>query len=133
MNLKEINMIFPTEEKCIDYLENIIWNGNPICPQCKSIRNTYVSKEKRYRCNKCNSSYNIKTGTLFNKTKIDLRKWLVLISLSENNQTSIRQLAKEIKVTKDTAWLMTDKIKHAFINQKELIQKIASKVHELKR
>lgn len=131
MNLEEINKIFPTVEDCMSYLEGVAFKGGLICPQCKSSYSTYVNKEKRYRCNRCNATYNVKTGTPFYKTKIDLRKWLVAISLNESKGISTRELAKEIKVAKDTAWLILDKLEHAAVNYKDLMQNIISKVHEL--
>lgn len=125
MNLKQINKVFTTEKKCIEYLEKIIWNNKPICPYCKSYSHTVIKNSNRYHCNGCNNTYSVTVGTVLHKTKVDIRKWFVIIDgILKNDLDSIRDVAKKINVTKDTAWLMIQKSKNAMFNQKDLIEKI---------
>ena len=58
---------------------------------------------------------------MFHKTKVDLQKWFFAIN---QNHLSVRKLAAEINVTKDTASFMLIRIRKAIRENSELIQKL---------
>lgn len=126
MSNLEIFNRFPTRRDCITHLEKVMWNGKPKCPYCKSLTNTKEKNINRYHCNKCNTGFSVTVGTIFHKTKLDLRKWVIAISLVLNSKKGItsRQLAKDIEVTKDTAWLVLAKIRDAMKKSRGLLEKI---------
>jgi len=105
MDIVEIYRRFPTEQDCISYLEKVRWKGKPTCPYCESTNQTPMSKEKRYHCNSCNTSFSVTVRTIFHKTKLPLQKWFLAICLILNAKKGIsaRQLARDLKVNKDTA------------------------------
>lgn len=112
-----------THEDCIAYLEKIRWSGKPICPYCESTNSTYMKKELRYHCNFCFTSYSVTVGTLFHRTHIDLSKWFLAIAvvLNSSQDTSVRQLAKKVGVSKNTAASMLLRINKAVREEQELI------------
>lgn len=116
MNIIQVYKQFPTQADCIKHLENVRWNGTPVCPYCKSTRQTPIKNSFRYKCNNCNTSYSVLVDTIFHKTKLDLQKWFVAISLVLNAKKgySARQLGRDIEVTKDTAWFLFMRIRKAF-------------------
>lgn len=113
MNIVQIYKTFPTQQDCINHLEKVRWNNEPVCPYCKSKKQTPMNKENRYHCNTCNTSYSVMVGTIFENTKLDFQKWFLAISLVLNAKKGIsaRQLARDIDVTKDTAWYMMMRIR----------------------
>lgn len=126
MNIVQLYKQFPTQQDCIKHLENVRWNGTPVCPYCNSTKQTPVVKENRYHCNSCNTSYSVTVGTIFHKTKLDLQKWFLAVSLVLNAKKgySARQLGRDIDVTKDTAWRMFMQIRKALVEQHELMEGI---------
>jgi len=126
MNIIQIYKKFPTQIDCIKHLELVRWNNVPTCPYCKSKKQTPLLKEQRYHCNTCNTSYSVLVGTIFHKTKADLQKWFLAISLVLNAKKGIssRQLARDIEVTKDTAWFMIMRIRKAFVEYGDLLEGI---------
>lgn len=126
MNIIQICKAFPTQSDCIKHLERVRWNGTPVCPYCKSDRQSPMPKESRYKCNNCFLSYSVTVGTIFHKTKCDLQKWFLAIALTLNAKKgmSARQLARDIEVTKDTAWYMMMRIRKAFVEYGELLEGI---------
>lgn len=126
MNLIQLYKKFPTQNDCIIHLESVRWQNLPTCPYCKSVKQTPIKNQRRYHCNTCNTSYSVIVGSIFENTKLDLQKWFLSISFiaSTKNKISARQLAKEINVTKDTACLIIQKIKKAFIIDKELLDRL---------
>jgi transposase-like protein len=57
---------------------------------------------------------------------MDLQKWFLAISLVLNAKKgySARQLARDIEVTKDTAWFVFMRIRKAFVDHSELMEGI---------
>ncbi|WAC06928.1 MAG: IS1595 family transposase [Thermodesulfobacteriota bacterium] len=125
MNIVEIYKLFPTHNHCIDHLEKIRWENKPTCPYCQSQSITPRPKEKRYQCNSCNTSFRVTVGTIFHQTHLPLQKWFLAICLVLNAKkgVSARQLSRDLKVNKDTAWRMGMKIRQAMSEreQKELL------------
>lgn len=124
MNLVEIFEKFPTEKNCIEHLEKIKWKDKPICPYCGNSKSTKVKEELRHHCNKCNTSFSVTVGTIFHQTHLPLQKWFLAITLILNAKKGIssRQLARDLKVNKDTAWSMQMRIRRALVDTPELMQ-----------
>ncbi len=115
-------------EDCFALLEQIRWNGKPQCPYCGSDKARELKNERRYQCNECFTSYSAMVGTLFHKTHVDLHKWFVAISLmlSSPKGISVRKLAKEIDVNKNTACYMIGRIQRAIVEESELLKNIVA-------
>jgi transposase-like protein len=126
MSLDQLYLIFPDRQACIGHLEKMRWKSIPTCPYCRSIKQSPMKDSKRYHCNTCNTSYSVMIGSIFENTKLDFQKWVYTISLVINSKKRIssRQLAKEIGVTKDTAWYMIERIKKGKIEYREILDGI---------
>lgn len=123
MNIIQIYKLYPTENDCIKHLETVRWNGKPACPYCKSHKSNALKAENRHHCNNCNTSYSVTVGTIFHHTHLPLQKWFLALSLILNAKKGIssRQLARDIEVTKNTAWSMQMRIREAMIDQGTLL------------
>lgn len=113
MNIIQIFKQFPTQESCIDYLEDLRWSNKVICPYCGSDRAYSIKSELRHHCNACRKSFSVTVGTIFHDTRLPLQKWFLAISLILNAKKGIsaRQLARDIEVNKDTAWSIAMRIR----------------------
>lgn len=111
MNLIHIYTEFPTQESCARHLESMRWPEGPVCPYCQSGRHSKL--RERYHCNACNKSYSVTVGTMFHNTRVPLQKWFLALTLVTNAKkgTSARQLARDLGVTKNTAWGMQMRIR----------------------
>lgn len=129
MNIVKIYKKFPTQESCIRHLEQVRWNGKPTCPYCKSPKQSPMKNTIRYHCNSCNTSYSVTVGTIFHKSHVDLQKWFLAIFTIINSlkSISVRQLAKNIKVNKNTAWYISMRIRRAILSNDNLLQGITEK------
>ena len=126
MNIIQIYKQFPDHDSCVKHLEKVRWDNIAKCPYCNSINATPVPKELRYHCNNCNTSFSVTVGTIFHKTKLDLQQWFVAISIILNAKKGIssRQLARDIDVTKDTAWYVHMRIRRALVEYGDLLKGI---------
>jgi len=115
MDIIEIFELFPDQKACLGFLEKIRWQGKPKCPYCQSQRYTPLKKGYRYHCNKCNTSFRVTVGTIFHRTHLPLQKWLLAISLILHAKKGIsaRQIARHLKVNRNTAWRISMKIREA--------------------
>ena len=111
----ELLQTFSTEEKCIDYLEQMRWGGIVESP-FDSESQVYKCSKNRYKCKNTGKYFNAKTGSMFENSKISLQKWFLAIWLITSHKKGISslQLAKDIDVTQKTAWFMLQRIRACY-------------------
>jgi len=113
----ELVNYFSDEQKCIDYLATLRWNGVIECPYCAN-DTCYVlnGANKRFKCAKCRKQFSVRVGTIFEDSKIELRKWFFAIYLFTAHKKGIssHQLARDLKITQKSAWFMLQRIREAF-------------------
>ena len=122
MNLITIFSRFPDQESCIEHLEALRWAGDPFCPHCGDTdvaRKAENERLGRWNCHGCKSSFNVLSGTIFQKTKIPLQKWFLAIGLVVNAKKSLssHQLARDLQVTQPSAWYMQQRIRAAMATE----------------
>lgn len=111
----ELMSAFPDEQTAIDHFTAIRWTHGAFCPLCGSTKLYHFSDKRTHKCGACRKRFSIKVGTIFEDTKIELRKWMMAIWLITSHKKDIAStvLAKEIAVTQKTAWFMLHRLRHA--------------------
>jgi hypothetical protein len=111
----ELLETFNTEQVCIEHLEKLRWNGYVVSP-FDATSTVYKCKGNNYRCRNTGKYFNAKINTLFDNTKIGLRKWFVAIYLVTSHKKGISslQLSRDLDVTQKTAWFMLQRIRNCF-------------------
>jgi len=118
MNLFTIFRQFPDQEACIAHLEELRWSDEPHCPLCGSFnvaRKNEGDRVGRWNCHECNSSFNVLSGTIMQKTRIPLQQWFMAIGLMINAKKSLSayQLARDVELTPQTARYVQRRIRAA--------------------
>ena len=116
MNLMTIFTRYPDQEACIEHLERVRWEDDPHCPHCGSVhvaRKCDGHRVGRWNCHACKASFNVLSGTIFEKTKIPLQKWFLGIGLIVNARKSLSscQLARDLDLNQKSAWYMQQRIR----------------------
>ncbi|MDX2001749.1 MAG: IS1595 family transposase [Chitinophagales bacterium] len=126
MRLTDIYIKFPTQNDCLTFLEKARWSKEPLCPICGYAKFSPVGQAHKYHCNLCNRTFTVTSKTIFHKTKLDLQKWFyaIIVTIHPLEDKSVRDLATEIGVAKDTAWGMQKKIKQHLVTEPQLLQAI---------
>lgn len=127
MNLYNIQKRFDSKESCFEYLENLRWNGTPICPHCESINVKKRSGRKfYYHCNKCKKDFTVLYGTIFESSKLPLEKWFMLIGLMLNARKGISamEIHRNLGVTYKTAWYSAMRVRCAMIDEVGMLEGI---------
>jgi transposase-like protein len=124
MNLS--NPIYTDENKAREHLEALRWPDGPVCPHCGSIDNAAELNGKStrpgvYKCRDCRKPFSVTVGTVFERSKIPLNKWLLANHMltSGKKGTSSHQIHRTLGVTYKTAWFMTHRIREAMAPAKD--------------
>jgi transposase-like protein len=117
---------FHDEDEARKYLELIRWPDGPVCPHCGAsehicrIESKSKEKGKGARpgllfCGDCRKQFSVTVGTVFERSKIPLHKWVLATHLlcSSKKGISSHQLHRTLGVTYKTAWFMTHRIREA--------------------
>src|SRR5829696_5204239 len=82
------NPIYTDEAAAREHLEKQRWPNGPICPHCGSCdpARVYALKGKSHRpglfqCNDCMGQFTVTVGTVFERSKIPLNKWVLATHL----------------------------------------------------
>lgn len=116
------------ENLCIKLLKRIRWNGKITCPHCRSTKIWRMRERNRveYRCKKCEYHFSDTSGTIFEKTKVPLSKWVLGIGLWKIGISAL-QFAWAIGVNYKTARLMLKAMRSAAVND-TLFTKLSGEV-----
>src|ERR1700683_4115451 len=73
---------FHDDTKAREYLESVRWPKGPVCPHCGSDKIHYALQGMAHRpglrkCSNCRQQFSVTVGTLFERSKIPLSKWLL--------------------------------------------------------
>ena len=117
------NPIFSDADKAREHLERINWPEGPFCPHCGEVENVkrLVGKSTRaglIQCNSCHGNFTVTVGTLFERSKVPLNKWMLasyLLAASKKGM-SAHQLHRMLGVTYKTAWFMMHRIRAAMVD-----------------
>lgn len=114
-NIIQLVEAFPDEQSCVDHLRAIRWRDGEFCPHCGDNRVYHFSDGKTFKCGACRKRFSIKVGTIFEDTKLPLRKWFMAIWMITSHKKGIAstQLAKDLKITQKTAWFVLHRLRHA--------------------
>jgi len=114
------NPIFQDADKAREWLEAALWTDGPVCPHCGTVDTaTKVmgasARPGLYMCNSCRKQFTVTVGTVFERSKIPLNKWLLatfLLSASKKGM-STHQLSRMLDVSYKSTWFMMHRIREA--------------------
>lgn len=119
---------FHDDTKAREYLEAIRWPNGPVCPHCGVEGGHYALTAKNpdsktagrpglYKCKDCRKQFSVTVGTVFERSRVPLSKWLMAAYLmcSSKKGISAHQLHRTLGVTYKTAWFLAHRIREAMI------------------
>lgn len=114
-SLLDLVKAFPDEDACFTHLEKLRWNGNVVSPFATDGK-VYICKGHKFKCKRTNRYFTVKTGTIFEDTKIPLQKWFMALYIFSSHKKGIssHQLARDIDVTQKTGWFLLHRLRYAF-------------------
>ena len=120
----------PSEERCVSVLISLRWKNRIVCLFCKSpnvkkngIRQKFYHK---YMCLACAKSFNEKTGTIFENSKIPIREW-VYIGKELKRNIPINKITQELGRKYDHVHRIAKKIMNSTY-EKRFLETLSGKV-----
>ena len=108
--------LFPDQESARLYLESRLWPNGTVCPTCGERERLTARKVAGfYRCNACKEDFTVRTGTVMERSKVPLHKWVysMYLLVTARKGISSMQLAKEIGITQKSAWFVLGRLREA--------------------
>ena len=106
---------FGTEDRCIEHLAGLRWPAGYVCARCGGQEAWRLKERPRiYECRGCGHQESVTAGTIFHRTRTDLRKWFLAAYLmgKEKRGVSAKFLQRELGVAYQTAWTIVHKLRH---------------------
>ncbi len=124
LNVFKFFELFPNEQAAIDYLEAQRWPDGVICPRCNSDYTRPIKNRNRHSCNACRSQFSVRTGSVFENSRISLRKWIYAMYVFQSARKGISsaQLARDLGIRQGTAWFMMHRLREAMEPDLDLLK-----------
>lgn len=117
------NPIFHDADKAREWLETRIWKNGPVCPHCGTVDEATLMKGKTtrsglYNCNSCREPFTVTVGTLYERSKIPLNKWLAAthLMMASKKGISALQVGRMLDISPKTAWFLCHRIRESLRN-----------------
>jgi transposase-like protein len=116
------NPAFTDDNKAREALEAIRWPDGPFCPHCGNAKQEKIAQGQGkahrpglYYCAECNGQFTVTVGTVMERSKVPLSKWLLAMHLMGASKKGISalQLQRMLGVTYKTAWFLCHRIREA--------------------
>ncbi|HEX3809467.1 MAG TPA: IS1595 family transposase [Rhizomicrobium sp.] len=114
------NPIFHDAEKAREWLEAQLWRDGPICPHCGTVDAATLMKGKTtrpglYQCNACREPFTVTVGTLYERSKVPLNKWLAAthLMMASKKGMSALEIGRLLGLSKKTSWFLCHRIRES--------------------
>jgi transposase-like protein len=114
ISLLELFQQFPDHDSARAYFEARRWPDGAACPSCGE-KKRIGARRGGFRCHACPRDFTVRTGTIFEESRLPLNKWLYAMYLLATARKGISslQLHSQIGVTQKTAWFMLQRLREA--------------------
>jgi transposase-like protein len=114
------NPIFTDNDKAREWLEARVWLDGRPCPHCGTIDNSTLLMGKAhraglYQCGDCREQFTVTVGTVFERSKIPLTKWLAALFLmvASKKGVSAHQVHRMLGISYKSTWFMMHRLREA--------------------
>jgi transposase-like protein len=121
---------FADEAAAWELMESLRWPDGPVCPHCgvvdqatfltprdgqRTTSTGNVSFRRTWKCQVCHKKFSVLVGSIFEGSKVPLRKWLAAFYMLTANKNGVAayEIHRTLAVTNKTAWFMMHRIREA--------------------
>ena len=118
MTLMEVVQRFSTEEAAEEWFIGQRWPDGIVCPHCEGTNIATVPNRKPtpFRCRGCRKHFSVRTGSVFQSSKLPMSKWAIAIFLYSTNLKGVSsmKLHRDLGITQKSAWHMAHRIRECW-------------------
>jgi transposase-like protein len=118
--------IFHDDDAARVHLESLLWPYGPTCPRCGVTGDRITKLQGKstrpgvYKCKDCRKPFTVTVGTVMERSKIPLSKWVLAAQLmaSSKKGMSALQLQRMLGTNYETAWFLFHRLRECAIDPK---------------
>lgn len=117
-NLREFDRIFPSDDACLHFLEDLRWSSGFVCQAC-GVDKYWPQSTGLRRCSICRFDNSVKVGSIFESSRLPLKTWFYAIWWMTSQKTGVSALNLQRNLglgSYRTAWLLLHKIRNSMIH-----------------
>lgn len=119
-NIREIQLKYSNQQKCLNLLEKLRWGKTVTCPYCdKNKIRTVDALKKRYVCKSCKEQFSVFTDTIFEGTLLELPIWFQIIALMLNAKSGMaaNEIKRHMGITYKTAYYAAMRVRIGMLEE----------------
>ena len=113
------NPIYHDNDTAREHLETLLWPDGPTCPRCGVLGDRITKLKGKstrpgvYKCKDCRKPFTVTVGTVMERSKVPLSKWVLAAQLmaSSKKGMSALQLQRMIGTNYETAWFLFHRLR----------------------
>lgn len=123
-----------SEGRCLERVRKARWPNGIRCPRCSHagwrLHARGIDDRPKYRCLRCDRTFNDLTGTVFAHSHLDLGKWFECARALRQGPKTCVQLSRLLGVKVATAWRLRKSLRRAFCDPSlsQLFEEVGSYV-----
>lgn len=122
---------YGSEGQCESALEAARWPDGFVCSRCagKGCSKFYRHRQAYWQCSQCRHQSSLRSGTVFEHSRLPLRTWLLAMYLLGQSKTNLSalELMRHLGVSYPAAWRMKHKLMQA-MDEREAGRKLGGVV-----
>ena len=114
---REFVEMFPDDEACATYLEQLRWPDGFVCPACQMTTTPWRQTRGRLVCPSCRHQSSVSAGTILDKTRTPLTTWFEAgwhVTTAKNG-LSAKTLERTLGTSYRVAWTMLQRYRVAMV------------------
>ncbi len=120
------NPIYHDNDAARDHFEALLWPDGPTCPRCGVMEDRITKLKGKstrpgvYKCKDCRKPFTVTIGTVMERSKVPLCKWVLAAQLmaSSKKGMSALQLSRMIGTNYETAWFLFHRLRECATDPK---------------
>ena len=116
LNLFTLMEKFGSDDVCREYLRKLRWPSDVCCPRCGDLAVSEITTRDQWDCSGCNYRFSVTSGTIFDNTKLSLRRWFAAayLMIESKKGISANQMMRTLGIgSYKTAWYLCHRIREA--------------------
>jgi transposase-like protein len=108
-------------------VEAELWPDGPVCPHCGVTDQATLMHGKShhpglYQCNACREPFTVTVGTLYERSKMPLNKWLAAthLMMASKKSMSALEIGRLLSLSKRTAWFLCHRTRESLCETKPI-------------
>lgn len=122
---REFVAMFPDDEACLRYVEELRWPDGFSCPACGSKGEPWQATRGRLVCRVCRRQTRVTAGTIFDKTRTPLTTWFETawhLTTAKSGLSAVT-LSRTLGASYQVAWAMLHRYRVAMVrSEREPLQ-----------